>query len=138
MLLKEGGKPCFSHKMVPLITEEKELAGGFVMFQIFMFVGWIALLVILLYVWADVRELTGAVKEIRREMMRSSLSGRTSGNRQQTWEQDTEQDGAMELSNRDEKQREEYAVRQEKMRKDDAKQPSDEQILQEVLAEFLG
>lgn len=91
------------------------------MFQILMLIGWGVLLVILLYVWADVREIAGAVKETRREMMRSSLAGRT---------------GRREASMQDEEEDQEPA---EKIQADTTVlKPSEEQILQEVLAEFLG
>lgn len=46
------------------------------MFQIFIIAGWAAVLIILLYMWADVREISTLVKENKRELLRSSLSQR--------------------------------------------------------------
>ena len=46
------------------------------MFRVFIIAAWAVLLVILLYLWADVREISGIVKESKRELLRSNLSVR--------------------------------------------------------------
>lgn len=46
------------------------------MFQIFMIIGWAVQLVILLYVWADIREIADLVRENKREMLRNNIGGR--------------------------------------------------------------
>ena len=50
------------------------------MFEIFMMVGWTLLGILLLYLWADVREVKREMKNYRRDLMRNSLGGRTSDN----------------------------------------------------------
>ena len=94
------------------------------MFRIFMVIAWAVLLVLLLYLWADVREIAGIVKENKRELLRSSLNTRASES----------------FPNFQEEQR---AARQPQ--EDGEKQPqktalsaSEEQVLNEVLTEFLG
>ena len=94
------------------------------MFQIFMIIGWAALLVLVLYVWADVREIAAIVKDNKRELVRSSFGGRTSG-RQQGYPESAAA--------------EEYEVAEaEEPRMTGGLKDSEEQVLQEVLAEFLG
>lgn len=44
------------------------------MFRIVMIAAWAALLILILYLWADVREILGIVKDAKRELLRSSLS----------------------------------------------------------------
>lgn len=44
------------------------------MFRIVMIAAWAALLILILYLWADVREILGIVKDVKRELLRSSLS----------------------------------------------------------------
>ena len=48
------------------------------MFRIVMIAAWAALLILILYLWADVRESLGIVKDTKRELLRSSLSARAS------------------------------------------------------------
>ena len=48
------------------------------MFRIVMIAAWAALLILILYLWADVREILGIVKDAKRELLRSSLSARAS------------------------------------------------------------
>ena len=50
------------------------------MFRIVMIAVWAALLILILYLWADVREILGSVKDIKRELLRSSLSARAAEN----------------------------------------------------------
>lgn len=50
------------------------------MFEIFMVVGWTLLGILLLYLWADVRELKQELKACRRDLMRNTIGGRTSEN----------------------------------------------------------
>lgn len=46
------------------------------MFRVFIVIAWAVLLVLLLYLWADVREIAGIVKESKREILRGSLNAR--------------------------------------------------------------
>ncbi len=111
------------------------------MFQILMIIGWAALFVVLLYIWADVREIATIVKESKRELIRSNFGGRTSGKQQQNpWQ------NSVSLGQVPEKFREEPQVLVSQESKDEPKPwkravnlaVSEEQILQEVLTEFLG
>ena len=98
------------------------------MIRIVMIAAWAVLLVVLLYVWADVRETGANVKEIRRELLRSNLSARA----------------AESFPNFEKEGREEAEGKQqasaEKADKTGAKalKPEEEQVLDEVLTEFLG
>ena len=51
------------------------------MFRIVMIAAWAALLILILYLWADVREILGIVKDAKRELLRSSLQKRSRGSR---------------------------------------------------------
>ncbi len=93
------------------------------MFEIGLTIGWAALMILLLCIRADIRELSALMRENRRELLRSSVGGRA--NESYPNFQDT--------------------VRQEKTRekKEEPKQvsslnKSEEQLLKEVLTEFLG
>ena len=50
------------------------------MFEIFAMVGWVIVGILLLYLWADVREMKRDLKSCRRDLVRNSLGGRTSEN----------------------------------------------------------
>jgi len=50
--------------------------GGVTCSESFMIAAWAALLILILYLWADVREILGIVKDTKRELLRSSLSAR--------------------------------------------------------------
>jgi len=96
-----------------------------------MVIGWAVLLVLLLYIWADVREIAGAVKENKRELLRNSFGGRTSGNapalqEEPAWKQESRP------GSRTEKEETGRAPRQAALNE------SEEQVLKEVLTEFLG
>ena len=93
------------------------------MFEIGLTLGWAALMILLLCIRADIRELSSLMKENRRELLRNSFGGRTNEN----------------FPNFQEEARRE--AKQEK--KEEAKQTSslnksEEQLLKEVLTEFLG
>jgi len=113
------------------------------MFQIVMIIGWMVLLILLLYVWADVREIANVVKDSKRELLRSNFGGRTSGKTQVVW--DEIRDSSMEKSRgktRDEIRKESWneanEVQEKKLADTEALKVEEEQVLQEVLAEFLG
>lgn len=95
------------------------------MFQIFIIVGWAVLVILLLYLWADVREISGLVKENKRELLRSTLNMRASERFPNLREEDPE----------NEKQETQEKERQSRTA---SLSPSEEQVLDEVLAEFLG
>ena len=46
------------------------------MFRIVMIAAWAVLLIVVLYLWADVREIRSVVKDTKRELLRSNLSAR--------------------------------------------------------------
>lgn len=99
------------------------------MFQIAMAIGWAALLVLLLYMWADVREIERAVKENKRELLRNNFGGRTSGNVPNPLE------FFPASGSQDAREEEEKAVETSRQKPLDE---SEEQVLKEVLTEFLG
>lgn len=101
------------------------------MFQVFIIIAWAVLLVLLLYLWADVRETAGLVKEMKRELLRSYLSVRA----------------AESFPNFQEEQQREEREKAEEAGQGKGSQdrpgvlslkPGEEQVLEEVLTEFLG
>lgn len=100
------------------------------MFRIVMIAAWAALLLLTLYLWADVREIRGNVKDIKRELLRSSLSARSA-----------ESFPNFEKEAREAKEQASQAQKNpEAQKKSDAKSlnPQEEQVLNDVLSEFLG
>lgn len=95
------------------------------MFRIFMIIAWAVLLVLLLYLWADVREIAGIVKENKRELLRSSLNTRALESFPNF--QEEEQRAARQPQEDGDKQPQKTAL-----------SASEEQVLNEVLTEFLG
>ncbi|MCI8376797.1 MAG: hypothetical protein HFI29_15430 [Lachnospiraceae bacterium] len=93
------------------------------MFEIFMVMGWAAVMILLLFLRADVRELSGLVKENRREMLRGSLSARAN-----------ESFPNFQMESR----REERKPPKESKKRTAPLNESEEQVLKEVLTEFLG
>jgi len=98
------------------------------MFRIVMIAAWAVLLILLLYLWADVREILGIVRDTKRELLRSNLSARAAEsfpNFQQEARDEQEQQAQQET---------------EKPVKSVVKNlnPQEEQVLKEVLSEFLG
>lgn len=92
------------------------------MFRIVMIAAWAVLLIVVLYLWADVREIRSVVKDTKRELLRSNLSARA----------------AESFPNFEQEAREEQET--EKPVKNVVKNlnPQEEQLLKEVLSEFLG
>ena len=98
------------------------------MFRIVMIAAWAVLLIVVLYLWADVREIRSVVKDTKRELLRSNLSARASEsfpNFEQEAREEQEQQTQQET---------------EKPVKNVVKNlnPQEEQVLKEVLSEFLG
>ncbi len=97
------------------------------MFEICMIVGWALLFVLLLYIRADIRSMTRILKENKRDMLRSSFGGRTSQqypgfNEEACWKAEQKERG-------------------EEEKAEPRRAPinaSEEQVLREVLTEFLG
>lgn len=100
------------------------------MFRIVMIAAWAALLILILYLWADVREILGIVKDAKRELLRSSLSVRASESFPNFEKEAGEAEG------QDRKMPQEP----ERQKKSDAKSLNfqEEQVLNDVLSEFLG
>ena len=112
------------------------------MFQVFMLTGWAALLILLLYIWADVREIAGIVKDSKRELLRSNFGGRTSGRMQLPWQEEDDVAQKMQAfeKNTVEKEPKEAILAGQSQEAESRKKlvGSEERILQEVLTEFLG
>ena len=98
------------------------------MFRVFIVIAWAVLLVLLLYLWADVREIAGIVKESKREILRGSLNARA----------------AESFRNFQEEEKKERQKNREKQGAEEKKpqgvplNASEQQVLDEVLTEFLG
>ncbi|GEM_PF-4339196 len=100
------------------------------MFRIVMIAAWAALLILILYLWADVREILGIVKDAKRELLRSSLSARASESFPNFEKEAGEAEGQDRKMPQD----------PERQKKSDAKSLNfqEEQVLNDVLSEFLG
>lgn len=98
------------------------------LFQILTAAGFLALFVTLLYLWADVRELKAIAKENRRELLRKSFGARAPREDRLFSEEKGETSGAEEQR----KAGEDRAAVREGLKAEE------QQILQEVLTEFLG
>lgn len=90
-------------------------------FQILSAAGFLMLFVTLLYLWADIRELKKIAKENRRELLRGSFGERTA----RTVQPFPPEEKAVQTGNGQAAGREHLKA-------------AEEQILQEVLTEFLG
>lgn len=101
------------------------------MFQIFMIIGWAVLLVILLYLWADVREISEIVKEVKREMLRNNIGGRAAA-----VYPNLREDPGRKMAKQDGEDKEQQP--EERKEKILSLNESEEQVLREVLTEFLG
>lgn len=93
------------------------------MFEIGLTIGWAALMILLLCIRADIRELAALMRENRRELLRNSMGGRTNESfpnlQEHTYREKAEEKKA-------------------EGRKPSALNQSEEQVLKEVLTEFLG
>lgn len=110
------------------------------MFRVFLVIAWAVLLIVLLYLWADVREIAGIVKENKRELLRSNLSARASEsfpNFQAEQEQQAAQDSGQGAPGGPWKETEGRNAERAKSQ-GVTLNPSEEQVLNEVLTEFLG
>ena len=98
------------------------------MFRIVMIAAWAVLLILLLYLWADVREILGIVRDTKRELLRSNLSVRAAESFPNFEQEDREE------------QEQQAQQETEKPVKSAVKNlnPQEEQVLKEVLSEFLG
>ena len=96
------------------------------MFRVFIVIAWAVLLVLLLYLWADVREIAGIVKESKREILRGSLNARAAESFPNFQEEEKK-----------EKNREKQGA-EEKKPQGVPLNASEQQVLDEVLTEFLG
>ena len=110
------------------------------MFRVFIVIAWAVLLVLLLYLWADVREIAGIVKENKRELLRSNLSGRAGESFPNFQEEKQQKSGPKEVSKQPDgesaKDRESEA--QKKKLLQGSLNAAEERVLDEVLTEFLG
>ena len=98
------------------------------MFRIVMIVAWAVLVILVLYLWADVREVLAVVKDTKRELLRSNLSARA----------------AESFPNFEKEAREAREAEGQQEAEDPPRgagkslDPKEEQVLNEVLTEFLG
>lgn len=97
------------------------------MLRIVMIAAWAVLLVLLLYIWADVREILGNVKDMKRDTLRASLSSRAS---------ESFPNFEKEAKEKQEKKQQEEQVTETAEEK--RLNPQEEQVLHDVLTEFLG
>lgn len=100
------------------------------MFRVFMVIAWAVLLVLLLYLWADVREIAGIVKESKREILRSSLNARAAESFPNFQEEQENQ--------KKNQENQEGQKREQKKPQGVPLNASEQQVLDEVLTEFLG
>ncbi len=105
-------------------------------FEIFMMVGWTLFGIMLLYLWADVRELKQDLKTYRRDLMRNSIGGRTSegytGFSEEEYWKEAKEEEPFEVQ-----PVQEEPVKSEKKRSISLK-PGEEQVVREILTEFLN
>lgn len=105
-------------------------------FEIFMMVGWTLFGIMLLYLWADVRELKQDFKTYRRDLMRNSIGGRTSegytGFSEEEYWKEVKEEEPFEIQ-----PVQEEPVKSEKKRGVSLK-PGEEQVVREILTEFLN
>lgn len=93
------------------------------MFQIGLTIGWAAIMILLLCIRADIRELSAIMKESRREQLKSSFGGRKN---------------EVYPNFQKESYKEAREDKEEEQRKPTVLNQSEEQVLKEVLTEFLG
>lgn len=100
------------------------------MFEICMVTGWAAAMILLLLIRAEIRELSGLMKENRRELLRNNLGSRT-GESYPNFQEESRQ---KKIHGRKEEQEQHLEQEKPSIRLNE----SEEQILKEVLTEFLG
>ena len=93
------------------------------MFEIGLTIGWAAIMILLLCIRADIRALSAIMKESRREQLRSSFGGRNN-EVYPNFQSETRQEARRE--------------KKEEPKQMSALNKSEEQVLKEVLTEFLG
>ena len=93
------------------------------MFEIGLTIGWAALMILLLCIRADIRELSALMKENRRELLRNSFGGRANESYPNFQE---------------EAHREVKRDKKEEPKQARSLNQSEAQLLKEVLTEFLG
>lgn len=93
------------------------------MFQIGLTIGWAAIMILLLCIRADIRELSAIMKESRREQLKNSFGGRKN---------------EVYPNFQEESHKETREEKEEERRKPTVLNQSEEQVLKEVLTEFLG
>ena len=98
------------------------------MFRIVMIAAWAVLLIVVLYLWADVREIRSVVKDTKRELLRSNLSARAA---------ESFPNFGKEARETREAEGQQEAEEQTKA-PGKSLDPREEQVLNEVLTEFLG
>lgn len=92
------------------------------MFQVGLTIGWAAIMILLLCIRADIRELSAIMKESRREQLKNSFGGRSNES----------------YPNFQEELRRGRVEDKGERKKSSALNQSEEQVLKEVLTEFLG
>ena len=93
------------------------------MFRIGLTIGWAAIMILLLCIRADIRELAAIMKESRREQLKNSFGGRAN----EVYPNFQEEIGRETKHEKDGEQRKPSLLNQ-----------AEEQVLKEVLTEFLG
>ncbi len=100
------------------------------MFEICMVTGWAAAMILLLLIRAEIRELSGLMKENRRELLRNNM-----GNRGGESYPNFQEEARRKRTHGGEAQRER---KPEPEKQSIRLNESEEQLLKEVLTEFLG
>ncbi|MCI8852441.1 MAG: hypothetical protein HFI31_04600 [Lachnospiraceae bacterium] len=114
------------------------------MLPVFAVIGWIIVTILLLYLWADVREIKRDLKSCRRDLVRNSLNGRTSENypgfsEEEYWREAKREQADTGKKGQDRDLTTGPAISEAaEEKKPAALKPGEEQVLREVLAEFLG
>lgn len=93
------------------------------MFEIGLTIGWAAIMILLLCIRADIRQLAASMKESRREQLRNSIGSRAN---------QAYPNFQAESCKEPRQEKKEEAKRTSSLNK------SEEQVLKEVLTEFLG
>lgn len=102
------------------------------MFRVFEIIAWAVILVLLLYLWADVREIAGIAKENKRELLRASLSVRAAES-YPNFQEEAGRQAELEKAEQEAEEQEQKEAQGKRILN-----ASEEQVLDEVLTEFLG
>ena len=104
------------------------------MWEIIAAIGWFPMGILLLYLWSDVREIKRELKAYRRDSLRNSVGGRTSDHYPGFSEETYWKEAGQETVDTKEQEEEPALQRSRTL----TLKPGEEQVLKEILLEFLG